>query len=262
MAQSRKATIGTERGEHFDLARGETAVELRNVCRSYGRGRNRVHALRDINEKFVAGSFTAVMGPSGSGKSTLLHCAAGLDRPSRGVVELGDIELSRLKEPRLTKVRRRHTGFIFQSFNLLPALTVRENIVLPMELDGRGVDRDRLEDLVRQVGILELLGRRPAELSGGQQQRVAIARALLSQPWVVFADEPTGALDLRTGREIMFLLRRSVDELGQTMVMVTHDPVAAAFADRVMLLADGRIVDTLVSPDAVTVANRLASLEE
>jgi len=176
-------------------------------------------------------------------------------------VVLGDIELSRLKEPRLTKIRRRHIGFIFQSFNLLPALTARENIVLPMELDGRRFDHERLEHIVRQVGIQELLDRRPAELSGGQQQRVAIARALLGQPRVVFADEPTGALDIRTGREIMHLLRGSVDALGQTIVMVTHDPTAAAFADRVMLLADGRIVDSLVAPDAATVANRLASLE-
>jgi len=237
------------------------AVELREVSRRYGRGRQAVRALDGISEQFPAGTFTAIMGPSGSGKSTLIQCAAGLDKPSSGKVMLGDIELSRLREPKLTKVRRRHIGFIFQAFNLLPALTARQNIVLPMELDNRPVDRDFFETITRRVGIEGVLERRPAELSGGQQQRVAIARALLPRPRVVFADEPTGALDVRTARSVMQLLRASVDELGQTLVMVTHDPAAAAYADRVLMLVDGRTVDELLWPDASTVASRLARLE-
>lgn len=237
------------------------ALTVTDLVRTYGRGRQAVQALRGVSETFPVGSFTAVMGPSGSGKSTLIQCAAGLDRPTSGKVLLGDVELSRLREPKLTKTRREHIGFIFQAFNLLPALTARQNILLPQRLAGGRVDRAWLEAIVEQVGMSAHLHHRPAELSGGQQQRVAIARALLPRPRVVFADEPTGALDTRTARDILTLLRSTVDSFGQTLIMVTHDPVAASYADRVLFLADGHIVDRMLQPTADAVAARLTRLE-
>lgn len=201
------------------------------------------------------------MGPSGSGKSTLMQCAAGLDRPTRGSVWFGDIELSKLKEPKLTEVRREQIGYVFQAFNLLPSLNAIQNIELPLKLAGLPIARDRIQRIVETVGIADLLRQRPAELSGGQQQRIAIARALAAQPRVIFADEPTGALDLRTGRDILHLFRASVDELAQTVIMVTHDPAAASFADRVVFLADGQIVDEMTRPTAAEVSAHMNQLE-
>ena len=235
-------------------------VRLDAVTRTYGRGDGAVTALRDVTLAFGAASFTAVMGPSGSGKSTLLQCAAGLDRPTSGVVRLGGIDLGTLRERELTVLRRDRVGFIFQSFNLVPSLTARQNITLPLRLAGRRADRDWLDEVADRVGLADRLGHRPAELSGGQQQRVAIARALVTRPEVMFADEPTGALDLRTGRSILALLREAVAELGQTVVMVTHDPVAAACADTVVFLVDGAVVDVMDDPIADRVAARMTSL--
>jgi putative ABC transport system ATP-binding protein len=237
------------------------ALAVTDLTRTYGRGRQAVHALRGVTEQFPVGSFTAVMGPSGSGKSTLIQCAAGLDKPSTGQVLLGDVQLSRLKEPKLTRTRREHIGFIFQAFNLLPALDARQNIVLPLKLAGGHLDQAWLREIVQRVGMSEHLRQRPAELSGGQQQRVAIARALLARPRVVFADEPTGALDTQTARDILLLLRVTVDALQQTMIMVTHDPVAASYADRVLFLADGVVVDSMLHPSADEIAARLTRLE-
>jgi len=220
-----------------------------------------VQALRQVSAMFAPGSFTAVMGPSGSGKSTLIQCAAGLDKPSSGTVRLGEINLSALKEPKLTIARRAEIGFIFQAFNLIPSLDVKQNILLPLNLAGRRADRDWFKQVVDGAGLASLLKRRPAELSGGQQQRVAIARALVAKPRVIFADEPTGALDAKTSKEILELLRITVDDFRQTVIMVTHDPVAAGFADRALFLADGEIVDELVAPTAERIANRMTTLE-
>jgi putative ABC transport system ATP-binding protein len=241
-------------------ASGTGAVRLSDVSKTYGRGQDTVVALDHVTIEFCPGTFTAVMGPSGSGKSTLLHTAAGLDRPSSGMVQLGGVDLTRLSATKLTELRRAEIGFVFQSFNLLPALTVRQNIALPGRLAGRRIDKAWVDTVVRRVGLTDRLRHRPAQLSGGQQQRVAIARALVMRPRVLFADEPTGALDSRTGRDILTLLRESVDELGQTIVMVTHDPVAATFADSVVLLADGRIVDDLVDPTPELIVARLSRL--
>ncbi|MGK4583957.1 ABC transporter ATP-binding protein [Kitasatospora sp. HPMI-4] len=236
------------------------AIELRSVRRSYGRGEAAVHALRGVDLALPRGSFTAVMGPSGSGKSTFLQCAAGLDRPSSGEVLLGGVEITGLDENRLTELRRSRIGFVFQSFNLLPSLTVRQNVLLPQRLAGVSQDRRRADELLARVGLGEHGGRRPGQLSGGQQQRVAIARALITEPEVVFADEPTGALDTRTAQEVLGLLRQAVDSMGATVVMVTHDPVAASFADRALFLADGAIVDELWSPQPEAVAGRMLAL--
>ncbi|WP_327074565.1 ABC transporter ATP-binding protein [Kitasatospora purpeofusca] len=238
----------------------QAAIELRGVRRSYGRGAEAVHALRGIDLALGRGTFTAVMGPSGSGKSTFLQCAAGLDRPTSGEVHLGGEEITRLSEDRLTKLRRGRIGFVFQSFNLLPSLTVLQNVLLPLRLAGERQDRSRARELLARVGLGEHAGRRPGQLSGGQQQRVAIARALITEPDVVFADEPTGALDTRTAHEVLGLLRNAVDTMGATVVMVTHDPVAASFADRVVFLADGAFADELYRPDPKTVADRMVSL--
>ncbi|MFF3764241.1 ATP-binding cassette domain-containing protein [Streptomyces sp. NPDC001922] len=227
------------------------ALHLREVTRRYGRGSRAVHALRGIDLRLPSGSFTAVMGPSGSGKSTFLHCAAGLDRPSSGSVRLGGQELSRMRERRLTRLRRARIGFVFQSFNLLPALTVEENVLLPLRLDGRRAGRDAAARALADVGLADRAHHRPGQLSGGQQQRVAVARALITRPEVVFADEPTGALDTVTAAEVLGLLRDSVDRLGATVVMVTHDPAGAAWADRVLLLDQGRIAEDL-SPEPGT----------
>ncbi|GAB7188509.1 ABC transporter ATP-binding protein [Kitasatospora sp. Ki12] len=236
------------------------AITLDAVSKVYGKGRGAVAALREVTVHLPKGGFTAVMGPSGSGKSTFLHCAAGLDRPSSGTVRLGGTDLSRLSEHKLTELRRERAGFVFQAFNLISSLTVEQNVALPLRLAGRRADAGRLAELVHRVGLRERAGHRPGQLSGGQQQRVAIARALISDPEVVFADEPTGALDTMTAREVLTLLRQTVDELGQTIVMVTHDPVAASYADEVLFLADGRVADTMSGPTAAKVADRMIRL--
>jgi putative ABC transport system ATP-binding protein len=220
----------------------DTAVSLEDVRKVYGRGEGAVVALDGVSLDFARGSFTAIMGPSGSGKSTFLHVAAGLDRPTEGTVRLGGHDLAGLSEKRLTVLRRARVGFVFQAFNLMPALTVEQNITLPLRLDGRRPDRAWTREVVERVGLSNRLKHRPAQLSGGQQQRVAIARALVTRPEVLFADEPTGALDTHTGAEILALLREIVDADGQTVVMVTHDPVAAEYADRSVHFADGRVV--------------------
>jgi putative ABC transport system ATP-binding protein len=235
-------------------------LALRDVRKVYGRGEGAVVALDGVSVRLAAGSFTAVMGPSGSGKSTFLNVAAGLDRPTAGTVALAGTDLDRLSERRLTILRRERIGFVFQAFNLMPTLTVAQNIALPLRLDGRRVRRSTVRDVAARVGIENRLRHRPAQLSGGQQQRVAIARALVTRPEVVFADEPTGALDTRTGHEVLGLLREVVDEDGHTVVMVTHDPVAAAHADQVILLADGRLAGTLEASSADEVAEQLAHL--
>ncbi|MGT2528423.1 ABC transporter ATP-binding protein [Streptomyces nojiriensis] len=236
------------------------AVELRGVRREYGRGAGAVQALRGIDLSLPRGSFTAVMGPSGSGKSTFLQCAAGLDLPTEGSVRLGGTEITGLDENELTELRRSRLGFVFQAFNLLPSLTVEQNVLLPMRLAGGRQDRARAADLLARVGLEGKGRRRPAELSGGQQQRVAIARALVTRPDVVFADEPTGALDTTTAAEVLGLLRSAVDSLGATIVMVTHDPAAAAHADQVLFLADGLIADRLPRSPAPTIAARMTTL--
>jgi putative ABC transport system ATP-binding protein len=238
----------------------DPAITLRDVRKVHGQGACAVVALEGVDLVLPRGSFTAIMGPSGSGKSTLLHVAAGLDRPTSGSVTLGDTELTKLSERRLTILRRERIGFVFQAFNLMPSLTVAQNIGLPLRLDGQRVRRSEIRDVAARVGLGDRLRHRPAQLSGGQQQRVAIARALVSRPEVVFADEPTGALDTRTGRDVLALLREVVDRDGHTVVMVTHDPAAAAQADRVLLLADGRFAGTLESPTPDAVAERLAHL--
>ena len=235
-------------------------VRLHDVVKVYGNQRSGVRALDGVTIGFRRGGFTAVMGPSGSGKSTFLHCAAGLDRPSSGSVLVDGQELSALSERRLTELRRERIGFVFQSFNLLPALTVLENVTLPLRLAGHRPDRAAVLGVLSRVGLDGMTNRRPGELSGGQQQRVAIARALITRPAVVFGDEPTGALDTTTSREVLSLLRESVRQAGMTVVMVTHDPVAAAYADRVVFLADGRFVGELASPTVSAVADRMTHL--
>ena len=235
-------------------------MALRGVRKVYGRGEGAVVALDGVTVGFPTGSFTAVMGPSGSGKSTFLNMAAGLDRPTSGRVLLGETDLGQLSEARLTILRRKRIGFVFQSFNLMPSLTVAQNISLPLRLDGHRSRRSNVREVTVRVGLQNRLRHRPSELSGGQQQRVAIARALVTRPEVVFADEPTGALDTRTGLEVLALLRELVDADRHAVVMVTHDPVAAAHADRVILLADGRLAGTLDAPTADQVAEHLAHL--
>ncbi|WP_174534353.1 ABC transporter ATP-binding protein [Micromonospora chalcea] len=239
----------------------EPAVRVEQLTRVYGTGRNQVTALAGVDVGFARGTFTAVMGPSGSGKSTLLQIAAGLDRPTSGRVVVGGTDLAGLSETRLTELRRTRIGFVFQAFNLIGALTVEENIVLPLRLAGVRADRAWLTHVVERVGLADRLHHRPAALSGGQQQRVAIARALATRPEVIFSDEPTGALDSRTATEVLTLLRAVVDEHGQTVVMVTHDPIAASYADRVLVLADGAMVADLPQLGAVRIAEHLASLD-
>jgi putative ABC transport system ATP-binding protein len=234
-------------------------VAARDLERRYGQGDTAVDALRGVSLAVSEGELTAIMGPSGSGKSTLMHILAGLDRPTAGEVWIDDTELASLGDTQLTKLRRRHVGFVFQFFNLLPMLTAEENIVLPVELAGHKPDRVWIDELLGKLGLGDRRGHRPAELSGGQQQRVAIARALVSKPTVVFADEPTGNLDSQTSSEILDLLREAVSDYGQTTVMVTHDPQAAAIADRILFLADGQIVKELGSSSAHEV---LAAVEE
>src|SRR6266567_3537669 len=237
------------------------AEGLTKVYRT-GSGVARVTALDGVSVEIPAGSFTAVMGPSGSGKSTLMHCLAGLDSVTGGRVWIGAEEISAMPERRLTRLRRDRIGFVFQAFNLLPVLAAAENITLPLDIAGRDADRDWLHAVIEAVGLTDRLRHRPSELSGGQQQRVAIARALVSQPDIVFADEPTGNLDSRASAEVLDLLRRSVREFGQTVVMVTHDPVAASYAERVIFLADGRIVGTLDGPTPDSVLDRMKKLGE
>ncbi|MFF3545069.1 ABC transporter ATP-binding protein [Streptomyces platensis] len=239
------------------------AVRLDSVTKIYGRGDRGTHGVRALDSvslSIPSGTFTAVMGPSGSGKSTFLHCSAGLDSLTSGSCWIGDIALSGMNETELTKLRRKHIGFVFQAFNLVPSLTVRDNIILPLRLSGERVDKRWLQEVLERVGLSGKAGARPAELSGGQQQRVAIARALITRPHVIFGDEPTGALDTVTAKEILILLRSCVDVTGQTVVMVTHDPVAASYADTVLFLADGRIADRMESPSADRVADRMTHI--
>ncbi|MET9417081.1 ABC transporter ATP-binding protein [Streptomyces klenkii] len=236
-----------------------TAVAARatGLSKVYGEGETRVIALDAVSVEFRQSEFTAIMGPSGSGKSTLMHCMAGLDSVSGGSATIGDTELTTLNDKKLTRLRRDKIGFIFQAFNLLPTLTALENITLPMDIAGRKPDRQWLDMVVDTVGLSGRLKHRPNQLSGGQQQRVAVARALAGKPEIMFADEPTGNLDSRSGAEVLGFLRNSVRELGQTVVMVTHDPVAASYADRVVFLADGRIVDEMREPTADAVLDRM-----
>jgi putative ABC transport system ATP-binding protein len=236
------------------------AVHAAEVTKTYGDGPTAVTALDRVSTAFGRRRFTAVMGPSGSGKSTLLHCIAGLDTVDTGEIRLGDVDLTRLDERALTRLRRERVGFVFQAFNLLPTLTAAENLTLPLAIAGRRADPAWVDRVVEAVGLRDRLGHRPAELSGGQQQRLAAARALAARPEVVFADEPTGNLDSRSSAELLGFLRRSVEELGQTIVMVTHDPVAAGHADEVVFLADGRVVDLMAAPTAERVLDRMKAL--
>ncbi|QAY58573.1 ABC transporter ATP-binding protein [Microbacterium protaetiae] len=238
------------------------AVRLEAVVKKYGTGPSAVTALRGIDLTLTRGSFTAIMGPSGSGKSTLLHTAAGLDSPTSGSVWIGDTDISRMRAGRLAVFRRKHVGFVFQAYNLLPALTVEENVTLPLLLAGTKAEKSWLDSLIRAVGLQELRQRRPAELSGGQQQRVAIARALITRPDAVFADEPTGALDSRTGRQVLELMVQMTRDLNQTVVMVTHDPAVAAHAERVIFLADGAFVGYQDGATTQQIADRMATLGE
>ena len=236
------------------------AVRAIGAMKVYGRGEAEVRALDGIDIEFLARNFTAIMGPSGSGKSTLLHCIAGLDRLTSGRVFLGDLDISALSEKQLTEVRRDRIGFVFQAYNLIPTLNALENITLPAALAGRRADEAWLNQVVDAVRLRERLTHRPAELSGGQQQRVAVARALAGRPEVIFADEPTGNLDSRSSAEILAFMRDVVDKFGQTIVMVTHDPTAAAYADRVVFLTDGRIVDELHDPTADSILDKMRTL--
>jgi putative ABC transport system ATP-binding protein len=246
------------RGAQDNLA--PPAVSATDVSKVYGSGEAAVHALRGVSVGFARGRFTAIMGPSGSGKSTLMHCLAGLDVVGQGSVVIGDVDITRLGDKRLTQLRRERIGFIFQAFNLLPTLTAEQNILLPLELAGRKVDRQWFDHVIDTVGLRQRLSHRPSELSGGQQQRVACARALVSRPEVIFADEPTGNLDSRAGAEVLGFLRTSVREMGQTIIMVTHDPVAASYADRVVFLHDGALVSELFQPTPDSVLDQLKRL--
>ncbi|HET6815709.1 MAG TPA: ABC transporter ATP-binding protein [Mycobacteriales bacterium] len=237
------------------------AARAISVTKVYGEGGTRVVALDDVSVALDRGRFTAIMGPSGSGKSTLMHCLAGLDSVTSGQVFIGDTELTSLDDKALTALRRDRVGFVFQSFNLVPTLTALENIRLPLDLAGREPDKQWLDTVIDTIGLRDRLRHRPTELSGGQQQRVACARAMIAKPDVIFADEPTGNLDSKSSHEVLEFLRRSVDQTGQTIVIVTHEPAAAAFADRALFLADGRIVDTLDNPTADRVLDRMKQLD-
>ncbi len=241
--------------------RPDVAVLAHDAVKIYGGGDAAVHALDGVTVGFPAGRFTAIMGPSGSGKSTLMHCLAGLDRLTSGQVRVGGVDLAGLSDTDLTLLRRERIGFVFQGFNLVPTLTALENITLPASLGGTKVDQGWLDTVVATTGLADRLSHRPSELSGGQQQRVAVARALAGRPDIIFADEPTGNLDSRTGAAILAFMRHAADEFGQTIVMVTHDPVAAGYADRVVFLADGHIVDELHAPTPDTVLDRLKHLD-
>ena len=241
---------------HKAAARTVAAVKV------YGKGQTEVRALDGVTVEFVTGRYTAIMGPSGSGKSTLLHCVAGLDTLTSGQAFIGDADLSTLNDQQLTTLRRDRVGFVFQSFNLVPTITAAENINLPLLLAGRRGDREWISKIIDTMGIGSRLKHRPDEMSGGQQQRVAVARALASRPEIIFADEPTGNLDSRAGAEVLTFMRRAVDEMGQTIVMVTHDPTAASYADRIVFLADGRIVDEMLQPTAERVLERMKRFGE
>ena len=243
-------------GASGDAARAEGLTKV------YGSGETKVVALDAVSVSFPAGQFTAIMGPSGSGKSTLMHCLAGLDEATSGAVFIGDVDITTLDDKRLTRLRRDAVGFIFQAFNLLPTLNAIENITLPMDIAGRKPDQQWLDTVIDTIGLRDRLKHRPTELSGGQQQRVACARALASRPEIVFADEPTGNLDSASGAELLGFLRRSTTEMGQTIVMVTHDPGAASYADRVLFLNDGHIVDEMAAPTAATVLDRMKKFEK
>ena len=238
-----------------------TAARAANLTKTYGEGQARVVALDNVSLDLYSGEFTAIMGPSGSGKSTLMHCAAALDTATSGSVFVGDTDLSKLKDKDLTRLRRDEIGFVFQSFNLVPTLTAEENILLPLSIAGRRPDKEWYDVVIETVGLGPRLSHRPNELSGGQQQRVAVARALASRPSIVFADEPTGNLDSRSGAEVLGLLRRSVDEFRQTIVMVTHDPIAASFTDRVVFLADGKVVGELREPSRDSVLELMTRMD-
>jgi putative ABC transport system ATP-binding protein len=237
------------------------AASVVDLTKVYGTGAAEVRALDGVTLDIAAGHFTAVMGPSGSGKSTLMHCCAALDTPTSGTVMVGDTEIGGLDDKRLTRLRRERIGFVFQSFNLIPTLTAQENILLPMSIAGRRPDRDWYDTVIDAVNLRDRLDHRPNQLSGGQQQRVAVARALASRPAIVFADEPTGNLDSRSGAEVLSLLQRSATEFGQTIVMVTHDPVAAGYTDRVVFLADGRLAGELTDPTREAVLERMTAHE-
>jgi putative ABC transport system ATP-binding protein len=240
------------------LAAAARAVDLTKI---YGQGDAAVEALSHVSVGFAEGEFSAIMGASGSGKSTLLHCMAGLDTPTSGSIFIGDVDITKLTERQLTQLRRDKVGFVFQAYNLIPTLTAAENITLPLDIANRDVDRAWFDEVVETVGLSDRLSHKPTELSGGQQQRVAGARALVSRPAIVFADEPTGNLDSRSGAELLTFLRQAVDQQGQTIVMVTHDATAAGYADRIVFLADGRIVDEMREPTAERILDRLKSLE-
>jgi len=242
-------------------ARTTVAARAVGLSKVYGEGDAAVRALDNVSVDFERARYTAIMGPSGSGKSTLLHCLAGLDTPTSGQVFIGDVDLTMLSEKALTLLRRRSVGFVFQAYNLVPTLTAAENITLPLDIAGEKPDRAWFDQVVDTVGIRDRLSHRPAELSGGQQQRVAGARALVSRPEIVFADEPTGNLDSRSGHEILGFLRSAVNEHGQTIVMVTHDASAASFADRIVFLGDGKVVDEMLEPTTRRILDRLKSLE-
>lgn len=255
------ANLPQTRGRPVQQTDLDAAVRVRGVTKVYGDGQTRVRALDGIDLSIPIGQFLAVMGPSGSGKSTLLHVLAGLDNPTDGSVMVDGVELKDLRDRQLTQLRRDRVGFVFQAYNLVPTLTARENITLPLDLAGRDVDDSWVDELAGVLGVDDRLGHRPSQLSGGQQQRVAAARALVTRPAVVFADEPTGALDSNSSAELLGFLRRAADEFEQTIVMVTHDPVAAAYAERVLFLSDGRIVDEVREPDADDVLDRIKQLE-
>ncbi|WP_108720191.1 ABC transporter ATP-binding protein [Miniimonas sp. S16] len=263
-ARADETTTATPAADSTDTA-GRTAagtpiVSARDLVKVYGEGDTAVRALDGVSVDFARGAFTAIMGPSGSGKSTLMHCVAGLDRPTSGSVVVDGEETSRMSERGLTRLRRTRLGFVFQAFNLIPTLTALENITLPLDIARRPVDAEHLDAVVRAVGLADRLDHKPAELSGGQQQRVACARALVARPAVVLADEPTGNLDSVSSREVLAFLRRSVEDLGQSVVMVTHDPTAASFAHRVLFLADGRVVDELHDPTAESILATLGAI--
>ena len=238
------------------------AARAEDLIKVYGKGEAEVRALDGVTVDLMTGEFTAIMGPSGSGKSTLMHCLAALDTPTSGEAVVDGTSLGRLKDKDLTTLRREKIGFVFQSFNLVPTLSAEENILLPLSLAGRKPDREWFDQVVDTIGLRSRLGHRPAQMSGGQQQRVACARALVSKPSIVFADEPTGNLDSTSSAEVLGFLRRSVDEFGQTVVMVTHDPVAASYTDRILFLADGKIVDELREPDRDAILEKMASLQD
>ncbi|WP_067534735.1 ABC transporter ATP-binding protein [Nocardia crassostreae] len=245
------------------LDKGTAAVAARatDLMKTYGSGDTRVQALAGVTAEFARGEFTAIMGPSGSGKSTLMHCLAGLDAATSGTVHIGDTDLTKLSDKQMTKLRRDRIGFVFQAFNLVPTLTALENITLPLDIAGRKTDEEWLSTVIKRLGLGDRLTHTPSELSGGQQQRVACARALAGKPDIIFGDEPTGNLDSHSSGEVLNILRAAVDEFGQTVVIVTHDPRAASYADRVVFLADGQIVDELRAPTAESVLDKMKSLE-